>query len=89
MEPPSEQRMSGGHTKQRQCHQGKEVSFSKWFTCPTGTVPGAAAHTQGVEGDTVPGGVKEMQRCGTEGHRLMGNTARRRMIGLDDLRDLF
>lgn len=42
MEPPREQRRSGGRAEQRQRHQGKEVNFSKRLTCPTGTVPSAA-----------------------------------------------
>lgn len=39
MQSPWEQRRPGGHTGQRQCHRGKELRFSKGFTCPIGTVP--------------------------------------------------
>lgn len=39
MEPSWEQRRPGGHTRQRQRHQGKELRFSKGFVCPTGAVP--------------------------------------------------
>lgn len=35
---------------------------------------------QGGDGATVPGGVKETRRCGTEGHGFMGNGGRR-MVG--------
>lgn len=36
---------------------------------------------QGGDGATVPGGVKETRRCGTEGHGFVGNGGGRRMVG--------
>jgi len=34
---------------------------------------------QGGGGVTVPGGIQETCRCGTEGHGLLGNTGERKM----------
>lgn len=38
---------------------------------------------------TVPGGVHEMQNCGTEGHGLVGNIGGRWTVELDNLGGLF
>ena len=40
-------------------------------------------------GITIPGGVQELWRCGTEECDLVGNSDGRWMLGLDDLRGLF
>ena len=40
---------------------------------------------QGGGGVTIPGGVQETFRYGTEGHSLLGNTGDMWMVGLDDL----
>ena len=44
---------------------------------------------QGGDGVTVPVGVQETWRCGSEGHGLVGNVGGRWTVGLDDLRGLF
>jgi len=44
---------------------------------------------QGGGGVTIPGGVLETFRCGTEGHDLVRNIGDRWMVGLDDPRGLF
>jgi len=44
---------------------------------------------QGGGGVTVPEGVQETFRCFTEGCGLVGNTADRWMVGLNDFRGLF
>ena len=45
--------------------------------------------SQGGNGVTVPGGVQETWRCGTEGHDLVSSVGGRWMVGPDDLRVLF
>ena len=44
---------------------------------------------QESSGVTVPGGVQETCRYGTEGHGLVGNVSGRWRVRLDDLRGLF
>jgi len=44
---------------------------------------------QGDGGVTVPGGVQETFRCGTEGHGLVRNIGDRWTVGLDDHRGPF
>jgi len=46
-----------------------------------------AQAAQGCGGVTIPGGVQEMHRCGTEGLGLVGMVGM--AVGLDDLRGLF
>ena len=46
-----------------------------------------AQAAQGSQGVTIPGGVQEAWRCGTEGHSMHGGDGL--MFGIDDLRDLF
>ena len=48
---------------------------------------GMGAH--GGSGVTTPGSVQETFRCCSEGHGLEGNIGDRRIVGLDDLGDIF
>ena len=41
-----------------------------------------------VPGVTIPGGVQELWRCGTEGYALVGNIGGRWMVGQDDHKGL-
>ena len=40
---------------------------------------------QGSGGVTIPGGVHEKGRCGTEGHGVVGNIGAKCTVDLDDL----
>jgi len=44
---------------------------------------------QGGGGVTVPEGDREVCRCGTKEHSLVGNVCGKWTVGLDNLRDLF
>ena len=48
-----------------------------------------AQATLGWSGVTVPGGVQEEGRCGTEGHEYDGHSGDGSTVGLDDLSGLF
>ena len=50
---------------------------------------GTGAAAQGGGGGSVPGGVPETWRCGTEGWDFVGSIGGRWAVGRDDLRDLF
>mgnify|MGYP001859720434 CR=1 FL=1 len=50
---------------------------------------GTGTGCPGSGGDTAPGGVQEISRYCTEGHRLVGYIGDRWKVGLDDLGGLF
>lgn len=52
-------------------------------------MPGEVQDAQGGGGITVPVGVQEIRRCGTEKRGLVGGIGGSWTVGLDNLRGLF